>query len=137
MNHLRRFCSVAAMALAATLACDGDVVQPPPENIPGTLVLTLMTPNTDDGAILLSVAGGEINSPMAAASSHVLFFRTTSESSINAVIVGDITDGLLIHFDVPDVASASSYNATVTQVADRGNTLRNDISGYLLDVAVQ
>ncbi len=125
--------AAATVALAVSVACgDGDGVTAVP--VPGTLVLSLTSPNSDDGAILLSISGGGITAPTVASTSHVLFSRLTGTTSINAVVVGNITAGPLLRFDVPDVGEASSYNGAVTEVADRANALRTTLTGYSLEI---
>ncbi len=125
--------AAATVALAVSVACgDDDGVTAVPMS--GTLVLSLTSPNSDDGAILLSISGGGISTPTAVSSSHVLFFRSTGTTSINAVVVGNITAGLLLRFDVPDVSDASAYTGTITEVADRANALRTTLTGYSLEI---
>ena len=103
--------------------------------VSGTLVMSLTTPNADDGAILFSLSGAAIDNPAAVAASDVFFFRATGSTSINAVVVGDISAGALVSFDVPDVGAASSYSTTITEVADRNNALRTSLSGYVLSIS--
>ena len=123
--------AVFTLALASTLACGSDEPTAP---VPGTLVVTLTTPNADDGAILLSISGGGIDTPTTVATSHLLFQRLTGTSSVNTVVVGNITAGPLLRFDVPNVNDASSYVATITEVADRDNGLRTSLAGYSLSI---
>ncbi len=126
--------AAATVALAVSVACgDGDGVTAVP--VPGTLVLSLTSPNSDDGAILLSISGGGISAPTVVSTSHVLFFRSTGTTSINAVVVGNITAGLLLRFDVPDVGGGSPYTGTITEVADRANALRTTLTGYSLEIS--
>ncbi len=137
MNGLRwRPISAVALALALGLACGGDGDDGGPTNGggPDTLVLSLITPNNDDGAILFTISGGDIDSPTAASAADVLFFRSTGATSISAVIVGDISAGALVEFEVPAGTSASSYTTTITEVADRSNALRGSVAGYSLSV---
>ncbi len=133
MKRLRWHPIAAALAaLTLSVACgDGGVTEP----LPGTLVLSLTTPNSDDGAILLSISGGGISAPTVVSTSHVLFFRSTGTTSINAVVVGTITAGLLLRFDVPDVGGASAYTGTITEAADRANALRTTLTGYSLEIS--
>ena len=138
----RRWRPVTATAVAlvaVALACTDDAATLGPEPaalpVPGALIVSLTTPNDDDGAILFSVSGGGITSPTAVASSHFLFFRATGTSSINAVVVGNVTAGPLLSFEVPDVNQASSYVPTITEVAGRDNALRPSLSGYSLSVS--
>lgn len=121
----------AAIVVSVGLSCGEGPTAP----VPGTLVVSLTTPNSDDGAILLTMAGAGIGAPTAVSSSHVLFFRVTSTTSLTAVVVGNIAAGPLLSFAVPDVGAASSYTATITEVAARDNALRASLSGYTLSVS--
>ncbi|UCF19032.1 MAG: hypothetical protein JSU87_14035 [Gemmatimonadota bacterium] len=125
--------AAAVMALAITLACGDE--DGPTAAVPGTLVLTLTTPNADDGAILFSISGGGIDIPTSVVASNLLFHRLTGTASMNAVVVGDIAAGALVSFEVPDVGAAPSYSATITEVADRNNALRTSLAGYSLSVS--
>ncbi len=134
--------TAAAVALAVGLACGGDGggggnggTTGPTVPVPGTLVVSLTTPNSDDGAILFSISGGGISAPTAVASSDLLFFRATGTSSLNAVVVGNIAAGPVLRFGVPDVGQVSSYTASITEVADRNNALRTSLSGYVLSIS--
>ncbi len=125
--------AAATVALVVSVACgDGDGVTAVPMS--GTLVLSLTSPNSDDGAILLSISGGGISAPTVVSTSHVLFFRATGTTSINAVVVGNITAGPLLRFDVPDVSGASAYTGTITEAANRANALRTTLTGYSLEI---
>jgi hypothetical protein len=121
-----------ALALAVGLACGDDG---PTEPVPGTLVVSLTTPNSDDGAILFTISGGGVDDPAAVATSHRMFFRTTGTSTTTAVVVGNITSGPLLRFEVLDVGEASSFTGTITEVADRNNELRASLSGYSLAIS--
>ena len=133
MNR-RRWYPIApvAAALVLALACGGDDSTGPAA---GTLVVSLTTPNSDDGGILFSVTGGEINTPTELTSSYVVFSRATGLTSINGVVVGDITAGSLATFEVPDIDQASSYTATIIEVATRDNALRESLDDYSLSIS--
>jgi hypothetical protein len=94
----------------------------------------LTTPNADDGAILFTLSGGPIDAPAATSSDHAFFSRETGAMSMTAVLVGDLTAGTVLEFDVPDGSSASDYTATIVEVADRQNALREELAGYELSV---
>ena len=136
MKQLRWYhIAVAMAALLVTVTCGGDKIVDPPDE-PVTLVLSLTTPNSDDGAVMFSISGGGITKPTTENSSHVLFYRAAGATSSNAVVAGDITAGALVRFEVPDVDVASSYSATVTEVAARDNTLRGSLAGYSLSISL-
>lgn len=98
--------------------------------VPGTVQVSLVTPNVDDGAVLFSVTGGEIGEPTSANAAHVFFFRRQASSSVTVAIVGDLTDGPLLEFDVPDVGDIGLYTATLLEVSDRTNRLRATLTDY-------
>jgi hypothetical protein len=118
------------------MSCDGEN-EPTSVRVPGTLVVSLSTPNMDDGAILLSIGGGGMGAPATTSSSYVLHHRATGLSSMNIVLVGNLVEGPLLRFDVPDVGQASSYTATVAEVADRSENVRVALTDYRLEIAPQ
>ncbi|UCC83624.1 MAG: hypothetical protein JSW46_01450 [Gemmatimonadota bacterium] len=122
--------TAVALALAVGVAC-GDDESVGPEVTPGTMIVSLTTPNADDGAIMFTVSGGEIDAPALLDIEHVLYLMEGA-NTITAIIAGDIVAGGLLEFDVPDVEVA--YTATITQVADRTNDLRDPLTGYSLTV---
>ena len=93
-----------------------------------------MTPNTDDGAILLELRGPDIHA-LAATNSSLQVFSDTSSAPIRTVVAGSLSAGALLTFHVPDVGAAASYTATIVDVADRQNKLRSGLTGYTLVVA--
>jgi hypothetical protein len=52
-------------------------------------------------------------------------------------LVGNLVEGPLLRFDVPDVGQASSYTATVAEVADRSENVRVALTDYRLEIAPQ
>ena len=130
-NHTRGFLMMAlGLVLAATVACGSDSTTGPTA---GTLTVSLTTPNADDGAILLTVSGPDMT--QIAVEDTSLYVRYAQDgTTVTAVLVGDLLGGPLVTFHVPDVDAASSYSATITQVADRSNVLRGSLTGYALTV---
>ena len=135
MSHLAR--SALALALgflgAMVAACRGGDGTGTSGPTPGTLSVVLATPNTDDGAILFRVSGPDMS--QVSAGDATLYFRQVQQgTTITAVVVGNLHTGTLLTFHVPDVDAASSYSATILQVADRANALRGTLGGYGLMV---
>ncbi len=121
----------AAVLLGGTAACNDDDPVGPTGPTAGVLMVTLDTPNPDDGAILIVITGpgmSEIGSTNAA---H--YFRyALSGNTLTAVFVGDLEDGSLLEVRVPDVDALASYTATIHQVARRNSELRDSLAGYEL-----
>lgn len=125
--------TAVALALAVGLAC-GDDENVGPEVTPGTMIVSLTTPNLDDGAIMFTVSGGAIDAPALLDVEHVLYLMEGT-NAISVIIAGDIAAGELLEFDVPDIEV--TYTATITQVADRMNDLRDSLAGYELTVDLE
>lgn len=128
---------IGAASAAALTACTGDGNGGPPPTGPtaGTFAVTLSTPNADDGAIVFRVTGPGITQVTKAVASHYMHFDQ-SGTSLTVVMVGDLADGTLLTFRVPDVSAVSSYSATVLEVADRTNELRGSLGTYGLSVGL-
>jgi hypothetical protein len=122
--------TAVALALVVGVAC-GDDEGVGPGVTPGTMIVSLTTPNADDGAIMFTVSGGAIDAPTLLDIDHVLYLMEGT-NSITAIVAGDIVAGGLLEFDVPDIEV--TYTATITQVADRLNDLRDPLTGYDLTV---
>jgi hypothetical protein len=129
----QRWIMFTAVALVLAVGACSDDETTGPEAVPGTLVVTLTTPNTDDGAIMFTMTGGEASNVTLVDPSFQIFTHEGT-SSITVVIVGDIAAGALLEFDVPDVGELDSYSAEVDQVADRTNDLQA-LTGYSLSVS--
>lgn len=140
MNRLRRFAIATLSAVIfIPLGCGDeaeqsttpDPVGPTPS---GPLVVSLVTPSADDGAIVFTVEGGAIEGAAVATAEHAFFFRETGAASIRVALVGDLEEGELLEIEIPDGSDVSGYEATIVEVADRANELRADLSGYDLTV---
>jgi hypothetical protein len=72
----------------------------------------------DDGAVLLTVVGGPVDSVSALAGYEVLQARTPS--STRAIVYGAIGDGPLLRVWVPNASLAAQYSVRVDEGARRG-----------------
>lgn len=122
-----------ALLLAAmvTAACGGSDSGPGP--VAGTLQVSLTSPNTDDGAVMLQVTG-DIDSVTTPAG-LTLYEATPSATVVRAIVTGSIASGgsvLTLH--VPDVGKASSYTTQLLQVSARGTYVQRPVGGYTLQV---
>ena len=127
---------LAIAGIFAATACNHDrpvsVSPPPPGGTPGTLTVTLTTPNSDDGAIMFELRGPHIGA-LAAPSGGWRVYADTSDASIRVVVAGNVVAGGLLTFPVPEVAQVGSYTATLLDVANRENATRN-LAGYSLTI---
>ena len=125
------FAMVAALSVGT--ACSDDPTTPGVAQ-PGTVVLRLTTPHTDDGGVLFEVSGPPIDSATAVNASLRLFTRRGGGSTLLGVLVGAIRTGTVVTLHVPDVAATGGYTARLLEVADRQDTLRSSLTGYALTV---
>ncbi len=131
--------SGAVVLAAITLACSGDSGNGgtgPPVDVanPGFVNVTLSTPNSNDGALLLTVSGGVIDSLTASAGS--IFFGATGTNTFRVMVAGTITNGRIVRFWMPDRRNVSRYLATLEQAAARSTYEQQSIGGYSLSISL-
>jgi hypothetical protein len=111
----------AALALCGVVltACGGDKgggTQPQA----GLLTVTLINAASAPGALMFTISGGEIDA--VTAGSYATYQTSLSSTSRRILLTGNIVAGTLVQIQVPDVAKASNYVATVNQVAARSSS---------------
>jgi hypothetical protein len=114
--------------------------QPPeqptvPTAVPGTLTVRLVTPNTDDGAILLDITGPAPAAEMVAAAPGAVAYARANGNTTRVAVFGSIASGALVRFSVPDVNAAQQFSAQVTEASNRASALRASVTGYQVTVA--
>ena len=107
---MRRLLVAFALSLAA---CSDDVAPAP---VGGLLPLMLDAPGDTDGAIIITVSGGPIDSVTAAPGYDITSY--TDASGTHILVIGAMASGTLAQIHVPDVSRASQHVANVEQVAD-------------------
>jgi hypothetical protein len=100
---------------------------------PGTVHLRLQTPNIGDGAMKFTLTGPGITG-VVAAGDLLIFSRLGAGNTTTIAVFGDLTDGPIVSFDVPDRSDLGEYTATLQQVAGPDNALRSSLSGYKVTV---
>jgi hypothetical protein len=123
---------MAAMVLVAILACHDDDKTVAPTG-PGVLDVVLTTPNTDDGAVLLTVDGA-VDSVQGA---PYVIFSIASGTEARIVVTGDVLGGVIARLYVPDVGSADQYLAHLDEVAQRGTFALRSPTSYQLELRVE
>lgn len=96
----------------------------------GTLTVSLITPNTDDGAIRFTLTGPYVTTPRVASADHLVFTRQLSPQELDVVVVGDLQSEPILILPVRNTQAAPEYQVTITEVATRTDSLRPDLSGY-------
>lgn len=101
----------------------------------GPVTVSLVTPNLDDGALLVIVNGQGPPTIQSASSAYQVYWRMTKAGETRVIIVGDIAAGPLFTATAPPPASTSGMTARVEEVATRGNALRTSTAGYTLTLS--
>jgi hypothetical protein len=127
MNRIRIFALAMLVVLAAGACSDGGSTSPP---VPGPLLLTLATPSTDDGAVMLTVTGPGITSAQATSSSQQLFWRLVSANELRVILIGPIASGPLLTVNVADAGRPANYGVSIKEVAARDDAVRASVAGY-------
>ena len=128
--------ALGVLATAVLVSTCGEPVSPPrpPEPEPGVLSVRLTTPNADDAALIVRITGPTaMTSVVAGNPAHEIYSRAEAKA-FNAALFGDLAGGVLLRFHVPDIAKVAEYSATVVEVADQANALRESLAGYVVTV---
>lgn len=124
---------VRMLALLAAIAvslgsCSGPAA--------GELTISLATPNSDDGAIVVRVTASdsrEVTGITVLCGGCQIFTEQPSATEVRAVVTGNLVAGPLVRVGVSDTKSPDAYSAQVQQVASRTYQVRS-ASGYSLTV---
>src|SRR5690348_10421535 len=129
-----KFLGALALGLAIS-SCGGGSDHTAPSPVPGFLKITLTTPNADDGALLVKVQGGTIDSVVAGAAVTAGTGSYTIQPAFTRfVVAGNIVGGVVAKIHVPDVNDHASYTATIEQIAVRNTFAQRALTGYSVAV---
>ncbi|HXQ27946.1 MAG TPA: hypothetical protein VN848_01655 [Gemmatimonadales bacterium] len=121
-----RFLLAAILAAACTTPTGPE---------PGTLSVKLQDPNAGlDGALLLSLSGPATPTSVTAAPGDSVWGGPFTGTSNQVVVTGQLANGVILTFDVPDVTVVSQYKAIPIQAAATSGYALRTIAGYLLGV---
>ena len=131
MKRLLRFLGISAAIAGA--GCQTDrVAGPAPTHGPGALDARLTTPNSDDGALLVELRGGPIDS---ITSSSYEIAALESDSGMYRVLVrGAIDGGALLRVWVPERSDRTAYVVSVVDAVGRVSYNRRDVTNYAVSV---
>jgi hypothetical protein len=133
VTYLRAFALIVVVMLAG---CENEELPPGPSppSGPGFLQVLLETPRTNDGALLITLSGGPLDSLRVAPSATLL----TAPPGVNdqqVIIAGDVRAGVVLRFWVPERTNVLGYRAVLDQVATRGDYIQQPLTDYLLTIA--
>ena len=123
---------MGVLVLLAAVGCgggDGGTVGP----TAGVFKVVLTTPNADDGALLLTVAGGPVTAVEPAAQYQVLTAQPDSLTT-RVLVTGNIAAGEVLRLQVPDTRRLSAYRASLAQAASRATFAQQALTSYSLAI---
>ena len=142
MRSARLFLVLAVSGAIGLPGCGddgGDGMDPTPTA--GTFRVNLTSPNADDRAIHIRITGSgaadSVSNVQAANASYTIHARLDNGNTAQAAVFGNLTNGALVTFSVPNVNNASLYTLRVVDAADANNALRTNQVSYTLQVQVQ
>jgi hypothetical protein len=119
---------VVASAPGLLIGCSGQPSAP----VAATLQVSLSTPFNDDGALLFTVTGGRVDS--VDAPGYTLYSSQTDPATLQVIVTGNLSPGIVAHVHIPDERVALQYSASISQVAARGTYVERDPASYRLEL---
>jgi hypothetical protein len=116
---------LATLALLA--ACSGGTGP-----TAGTLSVSLITPHLDDGAVLLTISGGPVDSVEAAG--HRVYSSQPDANTLRLILAGDLGSGTVARVHVPDTRQVARYTVLLSQVAARSTYAQRDPAHYTISL---
>ncbi len=118
---------IVLLALAG--ACSSDSGTAPHA---GALTLRLAAGGSSDGAMVLTVSGGPVTSVDAPSGFQIA--SNADGRGTHIMVIGNLAAGAIATINVPDLARASAYVATIEQVSDRGTFALIDAARYQVTI---
>jgi hypothetical protein len=116
---------VAALILLA--ACSGGTGP-----TAGTLSVSLSTPHLDDGAVLLTISGGPVDSVEAAG--HRVYSSQPDANTLRLILAGALGSGTVALIHVPDTRQVARYTLVLSQAAARSTYAQRDPALYTVSL---
>jgi hypothetical protein len=121
------------LSVAAIAACSDNAIAPPVS--PLALQVALASPQSDDGAIVITLHGPDVSDVRAVSGAYLAFTRAAAVAETRVIVVGDVIAGPVLTFTAGAGHRLAEYSATIEQVATRADALRGDVSGYGVTIA--
>ncbi len=115
------------VALILTAGCSNNTGP-----IAGALSVSLSSPHDDDGAVLLTVFGGPVDS--VESMGYPLYSARAGGDTLKLIVTGNLGPGALARVHIPDSRQVSRYSARLTQAAARGTYAPHDPGGYTISL---
>jgi hypothetical protein len=109
--------------------CSSNTAEP----VAAALDVVLSSPAADDGAVLLTIAGGPIDS--LEAPGYRLYTNRPAADTLRLIVAGDLTPGRIARVYVADGQRVPQYSATINQVAARRTYRLRDLAEYTVTLS--
>jgi hypothetical protein len=100
-------------------------------------VVSLSTPNTNDGAVVLTLTGPDLATISSANTRYVVYSRLSSSREAHVIVIGDLVPGPLFIVEYGNPQAVSAYAGSIQQVATRGDSVLGSVQGYHLSVSAR
>jgi tRNA threonylcarbamoyladenosine modification (KEOPS) complex Pcc1 subunit len=120
--------AIIGLSVAAVTACTDRAIAPPVS--PTALQVALDSPQSDDGAVVITLHGPDVSDLQSASATYLTYIRASRAGETRVIVAGDLIAGPLLTFTVGAGHRLGEYSATIEQVATRADALREDLSGY-------
>jgi hypothetical protein len=90
----------------------------------GVLVLSLQSPDADNGAVLLTLAGGPVDS--VEAPGLAVYNSRSDVNTLRVILTGPLPQGPIARVHIPDTRVESGYTVSVQQIAALGGYTQRD-----------
>lgn len=118
---------LAIPLLGLTLGCQADRLAG--SGGPGAFELRLVSPNADDGAMVVSLGGGPVDSVTGIGVDVVAVEYAPGRFTL--LVRGAIRSGAIGRVWVPEVSDVAAYAVAVVQAASRTDYARRDTREYV------
>jgi hypothetical protein len=100
--------------------------------VAGALNVSISSPQHDDGAVMITVYGGSVDS-VESVGFPVYSLRVAD--SVRFIVTGNLGSGPVARIHVPDGRQASRYQAKISQAAARGSYLPREPGTYSIHLS--
>lgn len=121
-------------AVVFSVNCGGGGGTENNDPTPGDLTLSLATPNSNDGAIRLTITGPAAPTAVTAASAGLQVFKGALGTTTVVIVTGALADGPLLHITVPDTRKDEDYTVAINEVSSTAFAVVAT-TGYAVDVS--
>jgi len=100
--------------------------------VAGILNVSLSSPHPDDGAVLLSISGGRVDSVESIG--YQIYSARPAPETLKLIITGNLAGGPIARIHISDLRQASRYDVSLDQVAARVTYAQHDPAEHAISL---